>query len=112
MKMIDEYPNFVRDLFKPMNNDAEYMMHAAIGIAGEGGELLDACKKHWVYGKPIDRVNVIEELGDTLFYVQAMANKLGISIDDILRHNVLKLRARYGGTKYSDAAAIARKDKQ
>lgn len=109
--MIENYAIFVAKLFKPMNNDAEYMMHAAIGIAGEGGELLDACKKHWIYNKPLDYNNVIEELGDTLFYIQAAANKLGVTIDEIIDLNIIKLRNRYP-QGYTDAAAIARADKK
>lgn len=36
----------------------------ATGVSGEAGELLDAVKKSVVYKKPLDRENVVEELGD------------------------------------------------
>ena len=46
--------------------------HMKIGIFTECGELLDAIKKYYAYQKPIDLVNVGEEIGDIMFYV---ANK-------------------------------------
>jgi hypothetical protein len=46
------------------------LMHATFGISGEAGELLDAVKKHIIYGKPLDRENVVEELGDLEFYLE------------------------------------------
>ena len=37
-----------------------YLIHAAMGIAGEAGELLDAVKKHVVYDKELNMGNIIE----------------------------------------------------
>jgi NTP pyrophosphatase (non-canonical NTP hydrolase) len=56
-------------------------MHATMGMATEAGELLDAIKKNWVYGKPIDYQNVIEELGDIEWYAEALRQALGVSRD-------------------------------
>lgn len=105
------YDDFVSKLFK---KDAACgdLMHAVIGICGEAGELADAIKKHVVYNKPLDHANVIEELGDLRFYMQALQNLLGISEQRILQHNFMKLAQRYEGLEYSDEAAQARKDKQ
>src|SRR6187551_2079419 len=46
------------------------LMHAAIGIASEGGEILDCVKKYIIYNKDLDRDNLIEELGDMEFFMQ------------------------------------------
>lgn len=104
------YDVFVAGLFKHM---APEMMkaHAAMGICGEAGELCDAIKKEIMYGKPIDRANVVEELGDLRFYIQACQNLYGISEQELLQHNANKLGKRYAGGTYSDSAAIARADK-
>lgn len=85
-------------------------LHMAVGIAGEAGELLDAIKKWTVYSKKLDEANVVEELGDLLFYITGLAQALNLDMDEILRHNIDKLTIRYG-EKYSDEAAQARKDK-
>lgn len=104
------YDDFVRQLFKA---DTEPMMalHAALGCAGEAGELADAIKKEYIYGKVRDRENIVEELGDLRFYMQAVMNHYGIPESELLQANGNKLAKRYNGLRYSDAAAIARADK-
>lgn len=106
-----DYEQFVEALFKEMNNATDGMLHAAIGISGEGGELLDAIKKSWAYGKPVDFLNIVEELSDLEFYMAAMRQHLGISRDTVLAFNMRKLKERYPQGKYSDSDAIARADK-
>jgi NTP pyrophosphatase (non-canonical NTP hydrolase) len=87
------------------------MMHAALGICGEAGELADAIKKRYVYGKPLDVQNVIEELGDLRFYMEAVMNLLGIGDQEVLQANANKLAVRYKSLTYSDVAAVERADK-
>ena len=72
------YDQFVKQLFKADTQEL-MMVHAVMGISGEAGELLDAIKKRWVYGKTLDIENVIEELGDIRFYMEALMNILDIS---------------------------------
>jgi NTP pyrophosphatase (non-canonical NTP hydrolase) len=87
------------------------LLHMTIGISGEAGELLDAVKKHCIYNKPLDLVNVMEELGDLEYYMEGLRQVLGIRRDDILAANIKKLGKRYNDFKYSDAQAISRNDK-
>ena len=87
------------------------LWHAGTGVAGEGGELLDAVKKYAVYNKPVDRTNIIEELGDLEFYMEAVRQNLGITREETLVHNVQKLAKRYGSGTYSDQQAQQRADK-
>lgn len=105
-----DYPTFVAALFGSRNEGADGLMHAAVGIAGEAGELLDAVKKTWVYGKELDRANVLEELGDLEYYLQAMRNLLGLTREEVIAANVTKLRRRFP-EGYTNAHAIARLDK-
>lgn len=104
------YDHFVHRLFKQGAACGD-LVHAGMGISGEAGELLDGIKKHVVYGKELDRMNIIEELGDLFFYMHAMMNLLGISEQQVLQHNACKLMVRYEGMSYSDKAAQARADK-
>lgn len=46
-----------------------HLDHAAKGMNTEQAELDDMLKKHLIYGKPFDDVNVLEECGDVLWYV-------------------------------------------
>lgn len=110
LTLFRDYENFVRSRVKSMATPIEDRLHAAVGIAGEAGELLDAIKKTWVYNKPLDEGNVIEELGDLMFYIQAMALVQGVSLAYVMAENTQKLLTRYP-TGYTDAAAQARVDK-
>ncbi len=118
------YLDFVEKLFKnfyrngingqapPALDEPATLMHAAVGIAGEAGELLDAVKKLWVYNKPLDRDNLVEELGDLFFYFVKAMNMNEITFDEVIRKNQEKLRKRYPNAVYSDSHAQARLDKQ
>lgn len=96
--------------FKPTPSQCE-LLHAAIGIAGEAGELLDAVRKHVFDGEPLDRENVIEELGDLEFYMMAAMMNIGVLRPHLQELNMSKLSKRYEGG-YSDQQAQERKDKQ
>lgn len=109
--MTTTYRAFVRSRFRFFPTKTESMLHAAVGISSEAGELLDAVKKVWVYNKPLDTDNLIEELGDLEFYMQALRFQLGVSREQILQANITKLEKRYP-TGYTDAAAQARADKE
>lgn len=87
------------------------LMHAAMGIASDGGEAVDVIKAHTIYNKPLDTGHLVEELGDLLWFVALAANTIGYNLENIARHNVEKLQRRYPD-KYSDELAIARLDKR
>jgi len=108
---LPKYPDFVDNLAKGMNTPAEELHHATTGIAGEAGEILDLSKKVWIYGKPLDVKHLIEELGDLRFYYQMALNLLGITDEQVIAQNIIKLRTRYSAGTYSDKEANERKDK-
>ena len=87
------------------------LLHMAVGVSGEAGELLDAVKKHVIYQKPLDVENVKEELGDLLFYMTNLMQSVGLSFEEVLQHNVDKLSVRYSSGKYSNSQAQERADK-
>ena len=89
------------------------LLHAATGVAGEGGEVLDEVKKHCFTGKELDMLKLVKEMGDVEFYLEAMRQVIGISREEILQANMDKLSGnsgRYSKGYYSDEQAQARKD--
>lgn len=98
-----------RLFIKPTDTQGR-MVHASMGIAGEAGEIIDAVKKHWIYGKPLDRENILEECGDCMFYIEALLAECGYTIGDAIAYNVEKLAKRYPDG-FTESAAIARADK-
>ena len=112
-----KHARLVTDLCKPgidikqsLTVEKIEMLHMALGIAGETGELVDAVKKHVMYEKEIDRENVIEELGDLEFYMEGLRQILAIDRKETLEANYDKLKVRYK-TGYSNKAAQLRADK-
>lgn len=99
-----------QEIINSLTPESAHALHMAVGISGEAGELLDAVKKYAIYVKPLDRENVVEELGDLEFYMEGLRQGLGILRQETLDHNISKLFVRYG-KQYSNAAAIARADK-
>ncbi len=98
--------------FKAMNSRLEddglkRLLHAGIGLSTEGGEFLDALKKHIFYGKELDRVNLAEELGDIFWYLAIASDELGIEFETVMNRNIEKLKARYG-EKFSEEKAEKR----
>lgn len=83
------------------------LMHAAMGCATEAGELVDAIKKHLFYGKPVDRVNLIEEAGDVLWYLALLLDTLGCPFEEAMDRNIAKLRTRFPD-KFTEGDAINR----
>lgn len=71
------------------------LLHGAMGAATEAGELVDGLKKHIFYGRPLDRVNLVEELGDLAWYIALMCGALNVSLDHVLTVNIDKLKVRY-----------------
>lgn len=100
--------DYIDEAFKTlsleMHDFDRHMLHAAIGIATESGELLDALKKSIFYGRELDRTNLIEEMGDLFWYCAIMCHQLGVSFEDVQQVNIAKLRKRYGGAFTSEAA--------
>lgn len=88
-----------------------HALHMAVGVSGESGELLDAVKKYVVYGKSLDRKNVIEELGDLEFYMEGLRQGFDITREETIVANIAKLGIRYKGFEYTNEAAIERADK-
>lgn len=87
-----------------------HLVHMALGIAGEAGEIVDAIKKNAIYRKPLDNINVMEELGDLEWYMEGLRSSLELSRKQVLEYNINKLNKRYGAG-YSDESAITRADK-
>lgn len=78
--------------FKP---DFNRLLHSAIGIATESGELLDALKKRMFYNKALDHTNVVEELGDLLWYVAIGLDACGTTFEAEADRVIRKLRVRF-----------------
>lgn len=91
---MNEYQELANRTLK-QDTDMDKIIHAGMGMVTEAGEFIDPIKKHIFYGQDLDRLNLIEELGDVLWYVAAACNGLGITLDYVANANIRKLARRY-----------------
>lgn len=80
---------------KLLTSEETMIIWNAIGLGGESGEVLEIIKKGIFHRHGIDKNKIIKELGDVIWYVTALCDKLNISLGDVLSANVKKLRERY-----------------
>jgi len=99
-----DYVNIAKRL---QNIQVIRLLHAGIGLATEAGEFLDMLKKHIFYGKDLDIVNLMEEIGDTEWYAGLGAEACAADLLEIMTTNIKKLRARYPD-KFTEIDALQR----
>ncbi len=84
---------------------ATRLCHAALGLSEEVGEFAYAIEKWIQYGQELDESNLVEEIGDILWYVALACNALDIRMESAMIRNIRKLRARYP-EKYTKECAV------
>ena len=104
---------FQREAKRSLRDDLPYeamCSNMCMGLAGEIGEVIDIMKKHIYQGKELDITDVIEEVGDVLWYIANFCNVNNITMDECMESNIKKLRKRFpNGFTIKDANQ--RKDK-
>jgi NTP pyrophosphatase (non-canonical NTP hydrolase) len=110
MTTLETFEDSVARLFK--RRDFGYdLIHATVGITSEAGEIATTVKRHWAYETPLHRDNLLEEIGDLMFFATALAHVCDFSLDQVLQANVAKLSKRYPLGEYSNEQALDRADK-
>lgn len=101
-------PDFIR-LGKGPEHDrmVAQLVHAVLGMTSEVGEVADMLKKHIMYGRELDQVNILEESGDLAWYQALAMSAVKKTLEECMEKNIAKLKARYGG-KFSEHAALHR----
>ena len=92
--------NFDKEVARTWNSnlsDRDKLANAALGLVGEAGEVSEHIKKHLYHGKDLDHNKVLHEVGDVLYYVQALLSSLDSSytIDQCMELVIHKLRVRH-----------------
>lgn len=85
------------------------LIEAAMGLAGEAGEVVDIVKKMCFQGHDLDKEHFILELGDVMWYLAEAADALDIDLSEVLRKNLEKINRRYQGG-FSEEASINREE--
>lgn len=72
--------------------------NAISGIAGEAGEIADLWKKLKFHGKEFNQENkdkLVKELGDMFWYLAQASMALNVSMDEMIKQNIEKLKLRH-----------------
>lgn len=104
-----EYQDKAMRTINPMLSDDELIVTAALGIAGEGGEIADLVKKWQFQGHDLPRAKLIEETGDLLWYLALLMTGLRSGLHIAAWNNIAKLEARYPDG-FDSARSINRTD--
>jgi len=102
---LKEYRLEVSRSLADLHDEERNNLHMILGMVTEVAELADVYKKNMAYGKPLDLVNVQEELGDLFFYIVNFSILNNFDLEKILQVNIDKLKARYP-EKFTQEKAI------
>lgn len=109
--------NLHRDLHDPpeheevcrmlCNGKTVKLLHGILGKLTEAGELMQQFATSVAAVKPIDEVNIIEEMGDDAWYDAEILTALDVTHEQIWELNIKKLKARYPN-RFTEEAALNR----
>lgn len=91
----EEYRTTILRYYTGPDKASSTLTLAALGLAGETGEVVDQIKKHLFQGHEIDRRQLRDELGDVLWYLMLLCQTMDYTLDEIMVANVEKLARRY-----------------
>ena len=92
---INEYQKLAMTTLNPALDQRDVLINGVMGLCGEAGEAIDIVKKHLAQGHELDREKLIKELGDVAWYLAETAYALDVPLEDVLKRNIDKLKARY-----------------
>jgi hypothetical protein len=73
-------------------------------LTSDAGEVAAAVERCVFYGHELDTTNLVEELGDCLWYIAQACNALDVSLSSVMEGNIAKLQKRYP-QKFDEAQA-------
>jgi NTP pyrophosphatase (non-canonical NTP hydrolase) len=87
-----EYTGFVKSM--KVFPEKFAIIYPTLGMMGEAGEVSEKVKK-WMRGdRELDKAELVKEVGDVLWYVTALADDLGYTLEDVALMNIEKLASR------------------
>jgi NTP pyrophosphatase (non-canonical NTP hydrolase) len=98
---IREYQVWTRKTAKYPKDSVEFkpsMAYLVMGLSGEAGEVANKYKKiiRDKYGimNEEDSDQILDELGDVLWYIARIVDELGFNVEDVAEKNYNKLESR------------------
>ncbi len=92
-QILDEYAFKVRNGLR-IRAGVAVLPHLALGLTGEAGEVADLIKKAQYEDGTLEFDQLEAEMGDVLWYLTALCNRFGLSIEELAVANIKKLAAK------------------
>jgi len=88
----NQYQDFVKTM--KVYPEKHAIIYPTLGMLGEAGEASEKVKK-WLRGdRELDKLELLKEAGDVLWYLASLADDLGFTFQDMVDENVKKLSSR------------------
>jgi NTP pyrophosphatase (non-canonical NTP hydrolase) len=108
--LTEHTPDFVR--LEGMSPEHNMMVaraiHGCLGMMSEVGEVADALKKHIIYKRELDAINLLEESGDIFWYQALFLSAVKKTMTEAFEKNIAKLKLRYPNNEFTLDAATKR----
>ena len=92
---VNEYQKLAMTTLNPALDKKDVLINGVMGLCGESGEAIDIVKKWLAQGHELDKNGLAKELGYIAWYLAETAYALDLSLEDVFRGNIEKLRNRY-----------------
>ena len=92
---VNEYQKLAMTTLNPALDKKDVQINGVMGLCGESGEAIDIVKKWLAQGHELDKTKLAKELGDIAWYLAETAYALDLSLEDVFRGNIEKLKNRY-----------------
>ena len=104
IEFLKKYQEFVASIARPDKNKDMEICNWGLGIAGEAADAASCIKKTVFHGND-QTAGLKENLGDTMWYIGAICNHYGWTIEEVLIENQEKLSKRYHEGKFNKEQA-------
>ena len=91
----NEYQRLAQRTSSKKVDRLDRILNGLMGLNGEAGECIDILKKYFYQGHELDKEKLIDELGDVLWYIAETCEGIGVTMEEIAKRNIEKLRKRY-----------------
>ena len=91
----NEYQRLAQRTSSKKVDRLDRILNGLMGLNGEAGECIDILKKYFYQGHELDKEKLIDELGDVLWYIAETCEGIGVTMEEIAKRNIEKLKKRY-----------------
>lgn len=103
---MDDFQKIALRTWSYSESELDNLLHATLGLVGEGGEFSELVKKAaYKKGRALDVGRAREELADVLYYAAVLLHLLGTTFEESFELLRVKLADGHGWVDVSEPAA-------